>query len=101
MPCSNFVPFNPALASRKDNICGFLSGVRAGPSLVNATKIPSLRGISRTAPYFHDNSAQTLEEVLDHYVNFFEFHFRRKEGTLDGRLSEQDVQDIIAFMKLL
>ena len=30
-----------------------------------------LRGISRTAPYFHNNSAATLEEVLDHYDAFF------------------------------
>jgi cytochrome c peroxidase len=30
-----------------------------------------LRGIARTAPYFHNNSAATLEEVLDHYDAFF------------------------------
>jgi hypothetical protein len=30
-----------------------------------------LRGISRTAPYFHNNSAATLEEVLDLYDAFF------------------------------
>jgi cytochrome c peroxidase len=30
-----------------------------------------LRGISRTAPYFHNNAAATLEEVLDHYDAFF------------------------------
>ena len=33
--------------------------------------IPALRGISRTAPYFHNNSAATLEEVVDHYIEFF------------------------------
>ena len=32
-----------------------------------------LRGISRTAPYFHNNSAATLEEVVDHYTAFFAF----------------------------
>src|SRR6185312_8158505 len=31
----------------------------------------NLRGIGRTAPYFHNNSAATLEEVLDHYTTFF------------------------------
>ena len=30
-----------------------------------------LRGIARTAPYFHNNSAATLEAVADHYVQFF------------------------------
>jgi cytochrome c peroxidase len=33
--------------------------------------VPGLRGISRTAPYFHNNSAATLAEVVDHYVEFF------------------------------
>ena len=33
--------------------------------------ITQLRGISTTAPYFHNNSAATLEEVVDHYVAFF------------------------------
>ena len=27
--------------------------------------------ISKTAPYFHNNSAATLEEVIDHYVALF------------------------------
>lgn len=30
-------------------------------------KIPSLRNLSFTAPYFHDGSAETLQEVLDVY----------------------------------
>jgi hypothetical protein len=33
--------------------------------------MPNLRGISKTAPYFHNNSAATLEEMLDHYDAFF------------------------------
>jgi cytochrome c peroxidase len=33
--------------------------------------VPGLHGISRTAPYFHNNSAATLEEVVDHYIEFF------------------------------
>ena len=33
--------------------------------------VPGLRGIARTAPYFHNNSADTLEEVVDHYTEFF------------------------------
>jgi hypothetical protein len=37
----------------------------------NKLDIPGLRGISHTAPYFHNNSADTLEAVLDHYDEFF------------------------------
>jgi cytochrome c peroxidase len=33
--------------------------------------VPALRGISKTAPYFHNNSAATLEEMVDHYIEFF------------------------------
>jgi hypothetical protein len=37
----------------------------------NKLDMPGLRGISNTAPYFHNNSAATLEEVVDHYIEFF------------------------------
>lgn len=63
---------------------------------VNAFKIPSLWGVERTAPYFHDNSAATLQDVMRHYRTFFAIV---SNGTLD--LTEQDQADIIAFMKLL
>jgi cytochrome c peroxidase len=33
--------------------------------------IPGLRGLRKTAPYFHNNSAPTLEAVLDHYDEVF------------------------------
>ncbi len=37
----------------------------------NKFDVPGLRGISKTAPYFHNNSANTLEEMVDHYTAFF------------------------------
>jgi hypothetical protein len=40
--------------------------------------IPQLRGISKTAPYFHNNSAATLEDVLDHYNALFKSAARLK-----------------------
>jgi cytochrome c peroxidase len=33
--------------------------------------IPPLHGIAQTAPYFHNNTAANLDEVLDHYTSFF------------------------------
>jgi cytochrome c peroxidase len=33
--------------------------------------VPGLRGIRATAPYFHNNSAATLDAVIEHYVQFF------------------------------
>jgi cytochrome c peroxidase len=46
------------------------------PADLSAMDTTQLRGISRTAPYFHNNSAATLEEVLDHYEAFFRFVVR-------------------------
>jgi hypothetical protein len=37
----------------------------------NKLDVPGLRGLRFTAPYFHNNSAATLEEVVDHYIEFF------------------------------
>lgn len=37
----------------------------------NKFDMPTLRGISRTAPYFHNNSAATLKDIVDHYIDFF------------------------------
>lgn len=34
--------------------------------------VPTLFGIARTAPYFHDNSAATLADVVRHYQALFE-----------------------------
>jgi cytochrome c peroxidase len=69
---------------------------------VNAFKIPSLWGVRHTAPYFHDNSAKTLEEMVEHYAQFFEI---TTDPSLDGDptliLTEQDKADIVAFLKLL
>ena len=41
------------------------------PADINVMDVTQLRGIGRTAPYFHNNSAETLEDVLDHYDAFF------------------------------
>ena len=42
-----------------------------GPGDIEHFDVPSLRGISRTAPYFTNNTAPTLEAMLDHYKAFF------------------------------
>jgi hypothetical protein len=62
---------------------------------VNAFKIPILRGVRLTAPYFHDNSAKTLEDVARHYARFFALVAAPQE------LDEQDQADLVAFMNLL
>lgn len=60
----------------------------------NLFKTPPLWGVRRTAPYFHDHSAKTLEEVAEQYT----FMFMREAGI---QLTPQDEADIVAFLKLL
>jgi cytochrome c peroxidase len=74
-------------------------------------KIPTLWGTPDTPPYFHDNSAKDLDEVLEHYNFMFREVPRIAEATIaeatgcDAEamacLSEQDRSDIIAYMQLL
>ena len=65
---------------------------------LNAFKIPSLWGVINTAPYFHDNSAMTLDDVVDHYSDFV---FSKLPAPFAFTLTPQDRTDIVAYLKLL
>lgn len=74
-PCGGAAP-QPACVTRvttSDPGRLLLTGYPApgGPGDIQHMDIPSLRGISRTAPYFSNNTAATLEEMLEHYKQFF------------------------------
>ena len=71
-----------------------ITGNADDPESRNAFKIPSLWGVARTAPYFHDNSAQTLDDVARHYARFF-------KAISPIELTEQDQLDMVAYMRLL
>jgi YVTN family beta-propeller protein len=59
----------------------------AGNTMFNP---PSLRGVSQGGPYFHNNSAATLEEV-----------FTRSRHQLKGELAKADLDDLLAFLRSL
>jgi cytochrome c peroxidase len=72
--------------------------ISGDPADVNRFKQPTLWGVKNTAPYFHDNSAKTLEDVLEHY----DFFLRRAGAQFGFRgFTAQDKSDIIAYLKLL
>lgn len=58
----------------------------------NRFKVPNLRNIALTAPYMHDGSAKTLDDAVKVMVRY---------QTRKGSLPEQDVKDIVAFLKSL
>jgi hypothetical protein len=72
----------------------------------NLFKIPTLWGVKDTAPYFHDNGAKTLRDAVSHYQRFFNFTEAQDpvgSRTLGGFivLTDQDVDDIVAYLQLL
>lgn len=67
----------------------------------HAFKTPGLRNIDQRAPFMHDGSLATLEEVVDHYE-----HGGRQRPSLSDemrplKLTAQDKRDLVAFMKSL
>jgi hypothetical protein len=67
----------------------------------NMFKTPQLRGVRHTAPYFHDNSAKSLQEVMEQYVFFFTSNLGFPITDSNILLTPQDIDDIIAFLRLL
>jgi cytochrome c peroxidase len=61
---------------------------------VNFFRIPTLWGAKDTAPYFHDNSVKTLEQLAQHYSDYF-------QAAGLPPLSAQEQVDILAYLKLL
>lgn len=64
-------------------------------------KTPSLREVARAAPYMHDGSLATLEEVIDYYDKG-----GRENPSLDPemrelRLSAEEKSALVAFLKAL
>jgi cytochrome c peroxidase len=57
----------------------------------NVYKVPTLRNIALTAPYFHDASAKTLKKA----VQKMSYH------NLGTDLDEEDVELIVAFLETL
>lgn len=62
--------------------------------LPDGLNTPSLLGVSRTAPYLHDGSAQTLEERL----------LRERDSNLHGEtatLTDADIDALVHYLKTL
>jgi cytochrome c peroxidase len=68
-------------------------------------RTPSLRNLIYTAPYMHDGSIATLEEVVEHYNSGVVRSFPTDAlylKHLDGlKLTEQEKADLVAFLKTM
>ena len=70
-------------------------------SLKGAFKTPTLRDIEFTAPYFHDGSAKTLMDVVEHYDKGGEVRTNLSPNIKPLHLSQTEKEDLVAFMRAL
>ncbi|MEI7987102.1 MAG: cytochrome C peroxidase [Armatimonadota bacterium] len=113
-----FVPrlsltYFPSLASTVDEflrVPEIAEGERT--AVMGAFKMPSLRNVELTAPYFHTGGYLTLRQVVEFYNRGGDFHdWVSSEGIPQDRfmdlgigkleLSEQEINDLVAFLKTL
>jgi cytochrome c peroxidase len=66
-----------------------------------AFKTPTLREIANTAPYMHDGSLKTLEEVIDYYDKGGIKNKNLDEKMKQLKLTAQEKKDLVAFLKSL
>ncbi len=60
---------------------------------------PSLRGIDQSAPYMHDGSLPTLEEVVEYYDRGGIRHKYTDTAVQRLRLNDQQKKDLVEFMR--
>jgi cytochrome c peroxidase len=58
-------------------------------------KVPSLRVVSRTGPYFHDGRYQTLDQAVAAM-----WEYVQKAGTTE-KLTDDDLRDLVTFLMIL
>ncbi|MBL8210899.1 MAG: c-type cytochrome [Bryobacterales bacterium] len=68
---------------------------------LGAFKTPTLRDIARTAPYMHDGSLATLEEVVDYYDKGGIPNKNLDKTMKKLNLTAQEKKDLVAFLKAL
>lgn len=65
-------------------------------------RVPTLRNVAVTAPYMHDGSIATLDEVLDHYVRGGRARSERVSSSIQPlALTADERKDLIAFLQSL
>ena len=75
--------------------------VTLDPKDNGAFKVPTLRNVALTAPYMHDGSLNSLESVIDHYIKGGFDNPNKDNRIKELSLSENDKQDLVAFLKCL
>ena len=71
------------------------------PKLMHAFKVPTLRDVVRRAPYMHDGSVLTLDDVIELYDRGGIDRPSRSELIKPLGLSDQEKRELVSFLKTL
>lgn len=71
------------------------------PSMTGAFKTPGLRNVALTAPYMHDGSEGSLEDVVRFYNRGGNPHKYRSALIKPLNLNDQEIMDLVAFLGAL
>lgn len=100
---NNGIPINPKFPEEegRKRVSGFVEDFYK-------FRVPSLRNIEKSFPYMHDGRFGTLEDVLNFYTDGMTENggeidplLIKTDGSLGIDLSENDKQNLIAFLKTL
>jgi len=82
---------------------GFNRHVRLTQRNWGEFRVPSLRNVARTAPYMHDGSKATLEDVVRHYSDIPEERLHQDGEKLlrPLNLTDGEIADLVAFLRTL
>src|SRR4029079_10505811 len=88
----------------KDSTVLLTLGTTAPTSATGQFKTPTLRNVSKTAPYMHDGAYQTLWEVVNHY-NFGgapgNYAGERDPAIAPLMLTDAELGDLVEFLEAL
>jgi cytochrome c peroxidase len=68
---------------------------------VGKFKVPSLRNVALTAPYMHDGSLATLEDVVEHYSKGGSMNENADPNIRPLDLTAREKADLVAFLRAL
>lgn len=90
---------NGMVADLKDDLGRFR--IHLDSSDIGKFRVPSLRNIELTAPYFHDGSVPTLDSLIDLYVTGGNKNANQSDKIQPFSISEQEKEALILFLKTL
>ncbi len=71
------------------------------PLMKGAFKVPSLRSVSKSAPYMHDGRFAALEEVVDYFAKPFDNPALDEKIKGGVELTAAEKKDLLAFVRAL